>query len=386
MTLDPLIDDSYVDTPRQRTLDKLLRQRASGMPVVGVYCSYAPIELIWAMGGTVADLCAYANKTIPDAETVLPSSLCPLIKSSYGFIITDQCPFYAISDVVIGETTCDGKKKMFELIRDIKSMIVLELPQKPDDVDARIHWEAEVWKMKAFLEQTFSRRITDDDLESAIKAANRRRKLLTEIIAFAGHTPPHISWWEVKAIIGTAYPSADTSAMDDLLEDVLRKLHMRRSIGEHTALENAPRVMVTGCPIGGDAEKVFRIIEEAGGVVVMHEACSGIKPLLYPVEEETGDPLAAIARRYLQLPCSCMTPNHHRLELIDRLIEDFKPDAVVDVVLSGCHTYNVESFTIREHVSKKHGLPFLKLETDYSESDAEQIRTRVEALMELCGK
>jgi len=88
------------------------------------------------------------------------------------------------------------------------------------------------------------------------------------------------------------------------------------------------------------------------------------------------------AERYLKLPCACMSPNRRRLDQLDRLITRFQPDVVIDVILNACHAYNVESYKIREHVKGQHGLPFLKIETDYMESDVKQLRTRVEALFE----
>jgi benzoyl-CoA reductase/2-hydroxyglutaryl-CoA dehydratase subunit BcrC/BadD/HgdB len=79
-----------------------------------------------------------------------------------------------------------------------------------------------------------------------------------------------------------------------------------------------------------------------------------------------------------------MTPNNRRLTEMDKLIEKFKPDAVVDVVLQACHSYNIESVRVGRRVQEKRGLPFLKVVTDYSQSDIGQIRTRVEALLEMC--
>ncbi|MGD0232534.1 MAG: 2-hydroxyacyl-CoA dehydratase family protein, partial [Syntrophorhabdales bacterium] len=144
------------------------------------------------------------------------------------------------------------------------------------------------------------------------------------------------------------------------------------------------RVMVTGCPIGGDSLKVLDIIEEAGGVIVALDSCSGMKPYAALIAEGTGDPVRAMAARYLLIPCSCMTPNTRRLSEIERLIQKFKPDAVIDVVLQACHSYNIESIKVGEAVRERHGLPFLKIVTDYSQSDVGQIRTRVEALLEMC--
>jgi benzoyl-CoA reductase/2-hydroxyglutaryl-CoA dehydratase subunit BcrC/BadD/HgdB len=81
-----------------------------------------------------------------------------------------------------------------------------------------------------------------------------------------------------------------------------------------------------------------------------------------------------------------MTPNSRRLTELDKMITRFKPDVVIDVVLHACHSYNVESHKIKEHVMEKHKMQFLKIETDYSQSDVEQIRTRVEALFETVPK
>jgi benzoyl-CoA reductase/2-hydroxyglutaryl-CoA dehydratase subunit BcrC/BadD/HgdB len=140
--------------------------------------------------------------------------------------------------------------------------------------------------------------------------------------------------------------------------------------------------MRAGCPVGGDSTKVFRIIEEAGGRVVALDACSGMKLFAAQIDEGTSDPMTALAKRYLQIPCSCMTPNTRRLDAMDALIERFRPDAVVEVVLHACHTYNIEAHKISGHVRGKHDLPYLKIVTDYSTGDVEQIRTRTEALFE----
>ena len=123
---------SFQGAPRKRSLAYVQAKRSQGKKVVGAYCGYAPFELILAMDGVPAVLCAFANSTIEAAEAILPGNLCPLIKSSFGYIMLDTCPFFGISDAVVAETTCDGKKKMFELIADKKPMYVMDLPQMPD--------------------------------------------------------------------------------------------------------------------------------------------------------------------------------------------------------------------------------------------------------------
>ena len=143
---------------------------------------------------------------------------------------------------------------------------------------------------------------------------------------------------------------------------------------------------MTGCPVGGDALKIFRIIESSGGLVVAPDACTGAKAFMGEIEENTPDPVRAMAKRYLEIPCACMTPNQRRLSALSDMINRFKPDVVVDFVLTACHSYNVESYKIGRHVNDLHGLPYFKIESDYSDNDEGQIRTRVEALFEMVEK
>ena len=383
--VEPLVNDGFAGEATKRTLNYLQNQRENGKNIVGIYCSYAPLELIRAANAAPAVLCAFANKTIEAAETVLPANLCPLIKSSYGFIKTDTCPFFAISEAVIGETTCDGKKKMFELISDIKPMHVMDLPQLPDQKEALDHWTVMIKKLKGFLETTFNREIDDKEVEKEIKETNIKNKLMNKIFDFAALTPTPVSWLELYDLTYLGQAST-TKDMIVLLNDCVAKLEKRVAEGVYHGEKDSPRVLVTGCPVGGDATKVFKIIEEAGGVVVVLDSCTGMKPYASLIEENAADPYRALSRRYLELPCSCMTPNSRRLAELDRMIGTFKPDVVVDIVLHACHSYNIESHKIKEHVTGKYGMPFLKIETDYSQGDVEQIRTRVEAILETVPK
>jgi len=383
--VEPLVNDGFAGEATKRTLNYLQAQREKGKNIVGIYCGYAPLEVIRAMGAAPAVLCAFANKTIEAAETVLPANLCPLIKSSYGFIKTDTCPFFAISEAVIAETTCDGKKKMFELIADIKPMHVMDLPQLPDQDEALANWTAMIKKLKGFLETTFNKKIDDADVEKEIAATNEKNRLINRIFDFAALTPTPVSWLELYDLTYLGQAST-TEDMLPVLKDCIARLEKRVAEGVYHGEKNSPRVLVTGCPVGGDATKVFKIMEEAGGVVVALDSCTGMKPYSGFIAENSPDPYAALSRRYLDLPCSCMTPNSRRLAELDRMIERFKPDVVIDVVLHACHSYNIESHKIKEHVISKHRMPFLKIETDYSQSDVGQIRTRVEALFEMVQK
>jgi len=90
---------------RERSHLEFERVKESGKKVVGLYCVFAPKELIRAAGAIPVSLCGKNQDPIREAEAVLPANLCPLIKSSYGYARTDTCPYFDFSDLVIGETT-----------------------------------------------------------------------------------------------------------------------------------------------------------------------------------------------------------------------------------------------------------------------------------------
>ncbi|MCG7586253.1 double-cubane-cluster-containing anaerobic reductase [Photobacterium sp. OFAV2-7] len=354
-------------------------QKKAGHGIVGFYCEFTPRDLILAAGATPICLCGTSQNTITHAETVLPSNLCPLIKSSYGYALTGGCPLLNDSDLLVAETTCDGKKKMYEVLSRDKNMHVLELTQKSDKERAFRHWLAEVEELKQKLEQTFQTDITEEKLRTAIKAMNEERRLILAIQELGQHRPAIVSGYEIAQ---TRYRVAGFSKHLEQMKHFLAMADQRLEQGYQAAPASAPRVLLTGCPTGHGTEKLIEIIEECGGVVVVQEACSGIKGVYEEVSEQ-GDPLEAIARKHFNIPCSCMTPNEGRKELLRKLAKDYQADAVIDLVWQACHTYNVESVLLHEFVRKELGLAYLKVETDYSSSDREQLKVRVQTLLEL---
>ncbi|MFX0072252.1 MAG: double-cubane-cluster-containing anaerobic reductase [Candidatus Hermodarchaeota archaeon] len=377
---EPLINDG-IEIPAMRTFLSVKAQKEQGKPVFGIYCCYAPLELFWAMNGVVAGLCGTSQKPISDAEAHLPTNLCPMVKASYGFVITDTCPYYKMADVIVCETTCDGKKKIFELIKDKKPTHIMELPISQNNELALNHWIKEVNMLKKWLENKFNIIITDENLENSIKEANHRRELILEAYEYAKYQPTYITNNEITELFGYAFYEVGEKA-EIFLNNALEKLEKRKKDRCFMASNDSPRILMAGCPIAGDSEKVYKIIEEANASIVVSEACSGIKPILGKIEENTGDPLKAIAERYFNIPCSIMYLNKRRLDQLDYLIKEFKPDVVIEIILIACHTYNIESHTIEKHVTEKHGLPYLRIETDYSQGDIEQIRTKIEAVLE----
>lgn len=380
--LTPFFDDEFTDLPLKRALAQVVKRRESGAKVVGAYCSYAPVELIWAMGGVPAVLCAFSNAPIGKAEETLPTNLCPLIKSSFGFIELKTCPFFELTDAVVGETTCDGKKKMFELIEKYRPLYIMDLPQCPGNTGAVTYWEQSVAGFKEFLETRFNTTITDSAIEESIRESNRKNSLVEEIFAFGAQKPSVITWQEMYDVATYAMVSTGSETIAKL-RNIIAILTERQEKQINVAKSNAKRVLMTGCPIGGDVLKVLKLVDEEGAMIVGLDNCTGIKPYLGRIEEGTGAPLQAIAKRYLGIPCACMTPNNGRLDALDRQVSMLKPDLVVDLVLQSCHTYNVEAVKVEAHVRENLGVNYLKVVTDFSSQDLGQLKTRIGAALEM---
>ncbi len=381
----PLLNDDLAGEPTKRALEYIQSKKEQGHPIVGVYCGYAPIELLHAMEITPAVLCAFSKIPIPSAESVLPTNLCPLIKSSYGFILEGTCPFFSLSQAVVGETTCDGKKKMFELAAQVKPMHVMDLPQLANEPEALDNWTLMLRKLQKFLENQFKKTVSEEEIEIMAQKTNRKNHKVRKIFHYAASTPPLVHWQELMDVSFLAQ-IATPDDIDPLLDQTLSTLERRNKSTFKNRYDESFRVLVTGCPVGGDALKIFNIIEACHGTVVVSDACSGIKPFMGQTQENTSDPYRAIAKKYLDIPCACMTPNTRRLEQISNLIDTFQPRVVIDFILTACHGYNVESYKVGQHVSEHHGLPYLKIESDYYDNDDEQIRTRIEALFEMTDK
>lgn len=376
----PEIFEEFADQRRNSFL-AIKKLKEQGVPVVGAFCTYLPKELPRAMGAAVVGLCSVSDETIPDAEKDLPRNLCPLIKSSYGFAKTDKCPFFYFSDLVVGETTCDGKKKMYELLNELKRTHILHLPQGRDRAYEREGWYEECRLLKEELENFYDITITDDDLRAAVRRRNRLRAAQLEMFALQANQPAAMSGVDLMSTMFAGTFSFDIEAYTQQLEQKVAKLREAYGAGERPVAADAKRILITGCPVGGVINKIGRTIESNGGVVVCMDDCSGERTAAMMIDPEAPDILRAIADRYLDINCSVMTPNDGRMENTLAMCEKYHVDGVVESVLQACHTFNVESARMQEAVEGA-GIPYMKIETDYSNGDMGQIETRIAAFIE----
>ena len=355
--------------------------KEQGGRVAGTFCTFTPLEILDAAGFTAVSLCGMSQETIGAAEAHLPANLCPLIKSSYGFAVSDKCPYTYFSDLIVGETTCDGKKKMYELLGRLKPVYVLHLPQGREDY-ALDMWTGELRRFMAYLEGQFGVTITDEALRSAARQRNAERCARLDLMAVQKLSPPPAFGQQLYTALDGAGFVFDPAQRVRQLEELWQGIMGAYQRGERPVSIGAKRIMVTGCPIGGVLNKIVGAIERMGGAVVCFENCTGVKAALQMVDADAPDIVRAIAARYLDIGCAVMTPDTNRMALLRQLTEDYAVDGIVEVDLQACTPYSVESWQVRQ-LSELLGRPYLRLETDYSDGDGGQLATRLEAFFEI---
>ncbi len=375
----PEIFEQFEEQKKQAFLE-IKNYKDRGIPVIGAYCSYFPRELVMALGAIPIGLCSSSNDTVPIGERTLPKNICPLIKSSYGFAVSDRCPFFYFSDIVVGETTCDGKKKMYELLSDFKEVYVLELPNRQSELGLKL-WKDEIIRFKEYLEDHFRIVITDDMVRAAIHLSNENRQAVKDLYEVMKLDPPPMTGKELfKILYGNKY-QLDLRRVPETLSGVKKKLLERYE--KEPRMEKRPRILVTGCPMGGDSSKLVDIIEENGAVVVAFENCTGMKAQDRLVDEDMPDVYQAIAERYLAIGCAVMTPNDNRIELLGRIIDEFRVDGVVEMILQGCHSDNIEAVSVHRFIQEEKHIPYMDVVTDFSQADVAQLNTRISAFLEM---
>lgn len=374
--------ETYADARKAGFL-RMKELKEQGTRIVGIYCSFVPYELILAAGAVAVPLCATSEEPISAAEADLPRNLCPLIKASYGFALTDTCPYFYFSDFIVGETTCDGKKKMFELMNDLKETYVMQLPARRDEA-ALDAWELEIKRFWKKLEDFYGITITEDDVRKAIEIKNRERDVMLDYLNLGKLNPAPLSGYEMGTRLDSLGFTPDIEQRCDVIEARTKEVLKDWEENYKGKTSSRPRILVTGCPNSGVREKTIKAIELLGADVVAFDCCNGTREKIEKVD--TGLSVTrALAKKYLNINCSVMSPNQSRMDYISEMIDDYQVDGVLEIILQSCHTYAIEAHNVKKTVMAK-GIPYLEIETDYSQADSGQINTRLEAFLETIQK
>lgn len=362
---------------------ELREHAARGGKVVATYCVFVPDEVVLAAGAVPVGLCAGAQFSVPMAEAVLPRNTCALIKSSFGFKLGRICPYVQSSHLIVGETTCDGKKKMFELLGEYQPVYVMEVPNKKTQ-RSRDLWQGEVGAFVETVEKLAENPVTADKLADATVLMNGKRRALQRLYDTRKADPVPISGRDALLVTQISFYD-DVRRFTEQVNALCDEMEARVAAVEGVAPKGAPRILISGSPMAIPNWKLHHIVESAGAVVVCEESCIGTRAFSDLVPENGGtleEQLKAVADRYMQIHCACFTPNDGRLEDIVRLAREYRADGVIHYNLQFCHTYANEAVKVEKALAEA-GIPLLRVETDYGGEDEGQLRTRVDAFLEM---
>lgn len=361
-------------------IQELDEHKKNGGKVLGTFCVFVPDEVILAAGAIGVGLCGGSQFWIEDGEKVMPRNLCPLIKAFVGAKIGGTCPYVQSCDMLVGETTCDGKKKAWEILDEYVPVHVMDLPQMKRTKDYNM-WMDEIKTLIERVEELTGNKITVENLKKAIELCNRKRRALKRLYDFRKYTPSPISGLDSLLISQIAFyddPERFTLKLEELCDELEKRVKSLKDNGKK-------RLMITGTPMAIPNWKMHSIIEGLDAQIVVEETCTGTRYFENEVstEGETVEKLIKnLADRYLNINCACFTPNDGRIDDILRYVDEYKVDGVVYYNLSFCHTYSVEYNRV-EKALKERNIPVIMIETDYSTEDSGQIKTRVEAFLEM---
>lgn len=365
---------------------ELVEFKKNGGKVFGTFCAYVPDEIIFAGGGIATGLCAGSQFWVPGGEKYLPSNTCPLIKAMLGARFDRTCPFYRLADVYIGETTCDGKKKAYEILGTDVPIHVMDLPQMKRKKDIA-KWADEIRELKALVEKETGNAVTPESLVVNIKKINAKRAALERLYGLRKNKNIPISGTDTLLISQIAYYD-DPERFTEKVNALCDELEQRAADGISVFADGTKRILVSGTPMAIPNWKMHNIIETSGAAVVCEETCTGTRYFEHQVDESGSnidEMINNIAERYMKINCACFTPNNSRFDDVIRLAKEYEVDGVIDVSLKFCQTYDIEGYTLEKRL-KAEGIPVLGIETDYTDTDAQQIKTRVEAFVEVLGK
>ena len=368
-------------------IKELQDARSEGRKVIGTFCVFVPDELILAADAISVGLCAGAEFGFDEAERLLPRNTCSLIKSFFGFKLNRVCPYMEAADLLVGETTCDGKKKAYEIFKGIQPNIyVMEVPQMKTAQD-RALLKSEYLRFKEELERLTGVTITAERLKRGIQLVNNRREALSRLSALRVARPAPLSGLDALLINQVAFyddPVRFTGAVNKICDE----LEGRVGAGERVSPKGTPRILVSGCPMTVPNWKLAAIIEGSGGVIVGEESCVGewgTRNLVVETGSDVDTLMEAIVDRYFKVDCAIFTPNPERLDNVVDMVARYKADGVIHYALQFCSPYTVESYRVEQELSSR-GIPVLRIETDYSPEDVGQLKTRAEAFLEMIRK
>jgi benzoyl-CoA reductase/2-hydroxyglutaryl-CoA dehydratase subunit BcrC/BadD/HgdB len=370
--------------------NEIVAARAAGKKVIGYMCLFAPTELILAADAIPVRVNSGWYDTSKLGDRVVPVEVCPVIRSTIGAKMIGLSPYLELSDALISILTCDGQTKLGEILSDYKPVWSMPLPRVKDSAQSMRFWKEEVMMIKKQIEALTGNKITAKKLRSAIERTQKATKAFRRLQDLRKGNP--VIMGRDAMLVNQTYMWDDITRWTEKTEALCDELDQRVARKEWACSPDAPRVMVTGTPmIWPDNWKLPTLIEEGTpqGFLVADEMCSGERLLYDPVgvdEWSMDDMFNAIGERYLMAStCPCFTSkdgNEDRINWLLNKVKEWNVQGVIYYVVRGCMLYAME-YTRVKKVLDRINMPVYYLDTEYTREDVGQMKTRVEAFLEM---
>jgi benzoyl-CoA reductase/2-hydroxyglutaryl-CoA dehydratase subunit BcrC/BadD/HgdB len=364
--------------------------KQSGKKVIGYFCNFAPIELVLAADAIPVRVNSGWYDTSKIGDRVVPVEVCPMIRSTIGAKMIGLSPYLELSDALISILTCDGMTKLSEIMSDYKPVWAMPLPRMKDSDQSRSYWNAEIKAAKEHIEELTGTKITRRKLRSSIELIHEATKAFRRLQELR-KGPPVIMGRDAM-LVNQSFMWDDIKRWTEKTEALCDELDKRVQDKIWACPPDTSRVLVTGTPmIWPDNWKLPSLVEEASpqGVLVADELCSSDRLLNDPVgidEWSMDDMFNGISERYLMAStCPCFTStdgNEDRINWLINKVKEWKVNGVIYYVVRGCMLYAMEYSRIKK-VLDRINIPVYYLDTEYTREDVGQMKTRVEAFLEM---
>jgi benzoyl-CoA reductase/2-hydroxyglutaryl-CoA dehydratase subunit BcrC/BadD/HgdB len=356
--------------------EEIQAEKEKGKKVIGYMCLFAPTELILAADAIPVRVNSGWYDTSKLGDRVVPVEVCPVLRSTIGAKMIELSPFLEKSDALISVLTCDGMTKLSEILSDSKQSLRF--------------WNDEIKHMKTQIEEFTGNKITRKKLKESIEVSHRATKVFRRLQELR-RGPPVIMGRDAM-LVNQAFTWDDKKRWTEKTEALCNELEKRVERKDWVVSPDTPRVMVTGTPMfWPDNWKLPTLVEEGNpqGIIVAEEQCSGERILNDPVgvdEWSMDDMLNAISERYLMAStCPCFTSkdgNQDRINWLLNKVKEWNIQGVIYYVVRGCMLYAMEYTRVKKALDKIN-VPVYYLDTEYTREDVGQMKTRVEAFLEM---
>ena len=374
------LDISELENAVERAKENFAKKETGKKKHIAYLCAYTPLEIMSAANvAHIRMLHAGNSKEVTAGEVITQSVFCDYTKSIIG-AIAENNPLYSSVDKVYNFNTCDCMKKTTEAINDqFLPAMVFNLPRLTHGRNSAEFYAAELKGFANDLEKLTGEVIDESEIRRYTALYNEARALLRKISEYRREESPLLGNTEFQKIAYSYY----YLPVEELI-DQLKKIDKQLEDAPRTGIKTGPRILITGGLMAEGDEKVVKILEgDLGAKVVCEDMCTGYSPFAFDVKEASEDPIRNIAEAYLgKAPCARMRPIDERIDHAVRLAEEYKADAVIYYYMKFCPCYGLPKNEFVKRFQEKN-IPVLEMPVDYSVGDEGQIKTRIEAFIDV---